>query len=99
MTREELEKVCQDLSDKFDFQVKQVMKLEKENGKLEGKLADLQSEYIELENFHHNEVNKLKAQIEKMKNCFNCAKGDWENRVKCIKSGCINKSKWELKEA
>ena len=31
---EELEKVCQDLSDKFDYQVKQVMKLEKENAEL-----------------------------------------------------------------
>ena len=30
----ELEKVCQDLSDKFDYQVKQVMKLEKENAEL-----------------------------------------------------------------
>ena len=34
----------------------------------------------------------------KMKNCFNCAKGDWDNRVKCIESGCVNKDKWELKE-
>ena len=41
---------------------------------------------------------ELKAQIEKMKNCFNCAKGDWNNRANCIKSGCVNKDKWEIKE-
>lgn len=41
--------------------------LDKENGKLEGKLSDLQSEYIELENFHNNIVNGLKAQITKAK--------------------------------
>ena len=44
------------------------------------------------------EIADLKAQIEKMKNCFNCAKGDWNDRVKCINSGCVNKSKWEIKE-
>ena len=45
-----------------------------------------------------NENDELIAKIQKMKNCFNCAKGDWNNRVKCIKSGCMNKDKWELKE-
>ena len=30
-------------------------------------------------------IKELEAQIEKMKNCFNCAKGDWDNRTKCIK--------------
>ncbi len=43
-------------------------------------------------------IKELEAQIEKMKNCFNCAKGDWDNRIKCIKSGCVNKNKWEIKE-
>ena len=47
---------------------------------------------------YKSEIKELEAQIEKMKNCFNCAKGDWDNRVKCIKSGCVNKDKWELKE-
>ena len=41
---------------------KQIEELNKENAVLEGKLADLQSEYIELENFHHNEINELKEQ-------------------------------------
>lgn len=40
----------------------------------------------------------LEAQVEKMKCCFNCVKGGWNNRVKCIKSGCVNKDKWEIKE-
>lgn len=44
---------------------KRIEELDKENGKLEGKLADLQSEYFELENFHHNVVNELKAQLTK----------------------------------
>lgn len=35
----ELEKVCQDLSDKFDYQVKQVMKLEDENQRLSNLVA------------------------------------------------------------
>lgn len=43
-------------------------------------------------------IAELEAQIEKMKCCFNCAKGDWNNRVECIKSGCVNKDKWEIKE-
>ena len=47
---------------------------------------------------YESKIKELEAQIEKMKNCFNCAKGDWNNRVKCIKSGCANKDKWELKE-
>ena len=48
--------------------------------------------------WYESKIKELEAQIEKMKNCFNCTKGDWENRVKCIKSGCVNKSKWEIKE-
>lgn len=47
---------------------------------------------------YESKIKELETQIEKMKNCFNCAKGDWNNRVKCIKSGCINKNKWEIKE-
>lgn len=47
---------------------------------------------------YESKIKELEAQIEKMKNCFNCAKGDWNNRVKCIKSGCVNKDKWEIKE-
>jgi multidrug resistance efflux pump len=42
---------------------------------------------------YESKIKKLEAQIEKMKNCFNCAKGDWNNRVECIKSGCVNKNK------
>ena len=47
---------------------------------------------------YESKIKELEAQIEKMKNCFNCAKGDWNNRVKCIKTGCVNKDKWEIKE-
>ena len=52
-----------------DLRDKYIKRLEKENGKLEGKIADLQSEYVELENFHHNEVNELKEQ--NIKDCEN----------------------------
>ena len=38
---------------------------EKELGKVEGKLADLTSEYYELENFKNNEINKAKEIIKK----------------------------------
>ena len=47
---------------------------------------------------YESKIKELETQIEKMKNCFNCAKGDWENRVKCIESGCVNKNKWKIKE-
>lgn len=36
----ELEKVCQDLSDKFDYQVKQVMELEQENAELKAEIEN-----------------------------------------------------------
>ena len=52
---------------KVGWQEKRIEELDKENGKLEGKLADLQSEYFELENFHNNEVNELKEQLTKAK--------------------------------
>ena len=48
---------------------KQITELEKENDELKAKLSDLQSEYIELENFHHNEINELKEQ--NIKDCEN----------------------------
>ena len=44
---EKLEKVCQDLSDKFDYQVKQVMKLEKENANLKEELKNWKDEWQE----------------------------------------------------
>jgi len=54
--------------------------------------------YIDSAEPREKRIADLEAQIEKMKNCFNCAKGDWNDRVKCINSGCVNKSKWEIKE-
>jgi hypothetical protein len=45
--------------------------LEKENDELKAKLSDLQSEYIELENFHHNEINELNEQNIKDCESFN----------------------------
>lgn len=81
----------------------EIEKLDKENGKLEGKLADLQSEYIELENFHNNIVNGLKEQIEKMRNFQNC---DYQlHIIDCpiFKSGghisCKKCPHWILQEA
>lgn len=41
---EELEKTCQDLSDKFDYQVKQVMELEQQNAKLKDDLCRVTSD-------------------------------------------------------
>ena len=77
MTREALTEKMKDLPNppcrvNLIQQVWEIMnseteELNKENGKLEGKLADLQSEYVELENFHHNEVNELKVRLTKAK--------------------------------
>lgn len=39
---------------------------EKELGKVEGKLADLTSEYYELENLKNNEINKAKEIIKRL---------------------------------
>ena len=73
--------------------------LDKENGKLEGKLADLQSEYFELENLHNSIVNELKEQIDKMKCCENCKHFDFDEPKYCHK-GVYNCAyvcdKWEL---
>ena len=48
---------------------KQITELEKENDELKAKLSDLQSEYYELENFHHNEINELNEH--NIKDCEN----------------------------
>lgn len=80
MTREELEKLKQTIAyfgHWYDVigeervlilekSIRYIEQLDKENGKLEGKLADLQSEYIELENFHNNEVKGLKDILERV---------------------------------
>lgn len=50
---------------------KQITELEKENDELKAKLSDLQSEYYELENFHHNEINELNEQNIKDCESFN----------------------------
>ena len=87
-----------------------ISELDKENGILEGKLADLQSEYVELENFHNNEVKELREQIEKMKCCENCKYNSyWGNELHCnygLKEvlqedklvECKEMDKWEIKE-
>ncbi len=65
-----------ELVDKLNIKEDEIVELLKENSKLEGKLADLTSEYYELENFKNNEIAELKAQIEKMKLCQNCKFAD-----------------------
>lgn len=59
----------------------EIEELDKENGKLEGKLADLQSEYIELENLHNNIVNELKEQLTKAKEIIQDMLRDIPNRM------------------
>ena len=43
-------------------------------------------------------VAELETQIDEMKNCFNCAKGTFENRNCCVRCGCVNRDKWEMKK-
>jgi hypothetical protein len=65
----ELQKVCQDLSDKFDFQVKQAMKLEKENAELNDKLIVwVETAKIRLTNWQKldNELRKAKEIIKSL---------------------------------
>ena len=76
----------------------EIEKLEKENGKLEGKLADLQSEYIELENFHNNTVNELKAQLTRAKEIIQDMLKDIPNRM-WYTDATIKEAEQFLKEA
>jgi hypothetical protein len=78
----ELQKVCQDLSDKFDFQVKQAMKLEKENAELREKVERY---YCLLEKSMDCET------------CKYCDLSDDRKKEPC-KSCFFDSSKWELKE-
>lgn len=55
----------------FEIICKNLSELEETNAKLQAKIDDWQSEYIELENFKNNEIAELKEQIEKMKDCLN----------------------------
>lgn len=61
---------------------------EKELGKVEGKLADLTSEYYELENLKNNEIAELKASLQDMlfiydDRSFNKLDCDWNvNAIK-----------------
>lgn len=58
----------------FEIICKNLSELEETNAKLQSKIDDWQSEYIELENLKNNEIAELKKQIEKMKCCQNCRK-------------------------
>lgn len=87
MTKEELEKATgQELIDERDYCGV--------DGYYSEYLKDKSAEMLK----RFNRLVELEKQIEKMKNCFNCAKGDWNNRTNCLESGCVNKNKWELKE-
>ena len=111
MTKEELKKEAEESAKKFFGKPTDLVDLDNlrifKNGYFAGaepreKQIQIDAEQILALQKQNGEltdkVKELKAQIEKMKNCFNCAKGDWNNRVKCIKSGCVNKNKWELAE-
>ena len=93
----ELEGICKDLSYKFDYQVKQAMKLEKENAELkqakEGKIVEHFEAYGQCRDSRR--IAELEAQIEKMKSCINCRY--------CINENCPWQPKgcgmkhWELR--
>lgn len=65
-----------ELKGMYAHNVKENKELNKELGKIEGKLADLTSEYYELENLKNNEIAYLSEQIQKLKKdnrvCDNC---------------------------
>ena len=70
----ELEKDCDETQELLDKQIEATYKVVEENkelnkelGKVEGKLADLTSEYYELENLKNNEIDYLSEQIQKLK--------------------------------
>lgn len=87
----------------FEIICKKLAELEKENGKLQGKIADLESEYYELENSKDNEIEKLKAQIERMKCCGNCINHNdlcycELDRKEVNANNVCNKWEWEKEE-
>ena len=69
-----------ELVNKLNIKEERIVDLEKENAKLEGKLADLTSEYYELENLKNNEIAELKAYNEKLLD------GDIEKHNKIVQS-------------
>lgn len=77
MTREVLAEKMKDLPNPpcrvnliqqvWEIMNSETKELEEENAKLQAKVNDWQSEYIELENFKNNEIAELRGQIEKIK--------------------------------
>jgi len=66
-----LKEVCQDLSDKFDYQVKQVMRLEKENAELKEKLKMTNKPHCSVTNkicFSQKEASDTIRRIKKARN-------------------------------
>lgn len=84
--------------DEITQRLNRIEELDKENGKLEGKLADLQSEYVELENLHNNIVNELKAQLTKAKEIIQDMLRDIPNRM-WYTDATIKEAEQFLKEA
>lgn len=51
-----------------------------------------------LDDYFDPYITELETQINEMKNCFNCTKGTFENRNCCVRCGCVNRDKWEMKK-
>ena len=91
-----------DLVSKIGNQEKRIEELEKENEKIKGDLELWESGACRATNLDNcGVVKELKAQIEKMKCCYNCA-NDTLEPPEVIGNGicehCKNHDKWELAE-
>ena len=101
LTHNQLDKMCSDLLEPREKQIQidaeQIRALQKQNGELTDKVNDLEDKLAnadyQLEG-RDNEIRELKAQIEKMKCCFNCK----HSRTVYEHCRTDKREKWERKE-
>lgn len=87
---------CKELGIKDLYHLKDLLELAEENAKLKKHIKEVENDSTNCEIWSYETINKLKAQIEKMKNFYNCAHS---NRALCPnKHNCKGCKDWELAE-
>lgn len=72
--------------DHMQYYEKQCKELEQENAKLQAKIDDWQSEYIELENLKNNEIAELKDKLNNLASVAEVRLANWQKYEKELKS-------------
>lgn len=71
--------------DHMQYYEKQCKELEQENAKLQAKIDDWQSEYIELENLKNNEIAELKDKLNNLASVAEVRLANWQKYEKGLK--------------